>query len=352
MSARLYRRMLLMLLIFVLSLGGGYGLIKLQQNRLQIPVNGESETQQYVIPGGIPIGIYLETEGVLVLGTEEIKAKDGTTVNPSKNLVKSGDYIVGIDKEEISDKKELISAVKKLQETSVVLHLRRDEEYIDVKVHPGKNEQGEYKLGIWVRDSAQGIGTVTYIKEDHSFGALGHGIHDIDTNELLEITEGTLYETSIQHIKKGKSGEPGGFEGVITYNNYNILGTISQNTEEGIFGKINRVDQILSDITPCLTADKDEIDLGAATIRCSLNGTVKEYSVRIIGLDYYAKEVNKGIMIQVDDSELLEATGGIVQGMSGCPIIQNGKLVGAVTHVLVNDPTKGYGIFIENMLAH
>ena len=239
MSARLYRRMLLMLLIFVLSLGGGYGLIKLQQNRLQIPVNGESETRQYVIPGGIPIGIYLETEGVLVLGTEEIKEKDGTIVNPSKNLVKSGDYIVGIDKEEISDKKELISAVKKLQETSVVLHLRRDEEYIDVKVHPGKNEQGEYKLGIWVRDSAQGIGTVTYIKEDHSFGALGHGIHDIDTNELLEITEGTLYETSIQHIKKGKSGEPGGFEGVITYNNYNILGTISQNTEEGIFGKLN-----------------------------------------------------------------------------------------------------------------
>lgn len=352
MSDRLYRRMLLMLLLLTLSLGGGYCFIKLQHNRLQIPVNGDSSNRQYVIPGGTPVGIYLETEGVLVLGTEEIKAKDGTTISPSKNLVKSGDYIVGIGKEEISDKKELIAAVKNLQETSVILHLRREEEYIDVKVHPGKNEEGEYMLGIWVRDNAQGIGTVTYITEDHSFGALGHGIHDVDTNELLEITDGTLYETSIQHIKKGQSGAPGGFEGVITYNNYNILGTIFQNTEEGVFGKINRVDQALSDVSPCLTASKEEIELGDATIRCSINGTLKEYSIRIIGLDYYAKEVNKGIMIQVNDPELLAETGGIVQGMSGCPIIQNGYLVGAVTHVLVNDPTKGYGIFIEEMLAH
>ena len=128
MSVRIYRRMLLMFLVLSLSLGGGYFFLKLQQNRLQIPVNGDSSTGQYVIPGGTPIGIYMETEGVLVLGTEEIKAKDGTTTNPSKNLVKSGDYIVGIDEEKISDKKELIDAVKNLQETSVVLHLRREEE--------------------------------------------------------------------------------------------------------------------------------------------------------------------------------------------------------------------------------
>lgn len=344
--------MMMMLLVLTLSVGGSYFLLKLQESRMQIPVNGNGSKEQYVIPGGMPIGIYLETEGVLILGTEEITAKDGTTTNPSKNLVKSGDYIVGINEKPVSDKKELIEVVRNLEQNNVILHIRRDEEYIDIKIQPGKNEQGQYKLGIWVRDNAQGIGTVTYLAEDHSFGALGHGIHDVDTNELLEINEGILYKTSIQHVKKGESGNPGGFEGMITYNNYNILGSISENTEAGIFGKINRVDQVLSDTDPCPIASKSEIQTGAATIRCAVTGEIKEYSIRIIGLDNYTKEINKGIMIQVDDPELLEKTGGIVQGMSGCPILQNGKLVGAVTHVLVNDPTKGYGIFIENMLEH
>ena len=173
---------------------------------------------------------------------------------------------------------------------------------------------------------------------------------DIDTNDLLSISGGTLYTTSIKDIQKGEDGMPGGMEGIIVYNNYNILGSITRNTEAGIFGNIDRIDALFSDQTPVTAARKEEIKEGAATIRCAVEGKVKEYEVEITGVDLTATEVNKGIILKVTDKRLLEVTGGIVQGMSGSPILQDGKIVGAVTHVFVNNPTKGYGIFIENML--
>ena len=182
------------------------------------------------------------------------------------------------------------------------------------------------------------------------FGALGHGIHDIDTNELLDISGGTLYTTSIKDIQKGEDGIPGGMEGIIIYNNYNVLGSITRNSEAGIFGTIDRIDALFSDQTPVSTAAKEEIKEGPAIIRCAVEGKVKEYEVEITGVDLGTSEVNKGIILKVTDEKLLEVTGGIVQGMSGSPILQDGKIVGAVTHVFVNNPTKGYGIFIENML--
>lgn len=342
-----------MFLILILTVGGCYFLLRYQQSQFDLTVasnNVDGET--YVIPGGMPIGIYLETEGVLILGTEEIKSQDGSSNAPTKNLVKSGDYIIGIDDVQITEKEELVEAVKRLDSKSVVLHLRRDEEYVDVKVIPALDEEGDYKLGIWVRDNAHGLGTITFIKEDYSFGALGHGIHDIDTNELLEISEGTLYETSIRNIKKGKTGAPGGMEGVIIYNNYNILGDITKNTDTGVYGTIERLDRVIQNKNTIPVAKKDELKTGPATILCAVSGQIEAYEIEITGIDFYSREVNKGIKLQVTDEKLLEQTGGIVQGMSGSPIIQDGKLVGAVTHVLVNDPTKGYGIFIENMLEH
>lgn len=353
MSVKVYRRFMLMFLILVLTVGSSYFLLKYQQSQFDLAVTSNNvDDETYVIPGGMPIGIYLETEGVLILGTEEITSKDGSSKAPAKNLVKSGDYIIGIDDVEIKEKEELVEAVKQLDSDSVILHLRRDEEYIDVKVDPTLDEEGDYKLGIWVRDNAHGLGTITFIKEDYSFGALGHGIHDIDTNELLEISEGTLYETSIRNIKKGETGTPGGMEGVIVYNNYNILGDITQNTDTGVYGKIERIDRVIQNTKAVPAAKKEEIKTGPATILCAVSGQIESYEIEITGIDYYAREVNKGIRLKVTDEKLLEQTGGIVQGMSGSPIIQDGKLVGAVTHVLVNDPTKGYGIFIENMLEH
>lgn len=344
-----YRRILIMILVFTVSVGGSYYLIEKNQENLNKEVSAESSSDM-VIPGGMPIGIYMETEGVLVLGTDSIEGKDGNKYEPAAHLVKEGDYIIGINEVEIQDKKGLIEAVGNLSQEEVILKVRRNEQLIDIRMKAVECNTDEYKLGIWVKDNAQGLGTITYLKADSSFGALGHGIHDTDTNELLEISRGVLYVTSIKDIQKGETGYPGGIEGIIVYNNYNVLGSISENTENGIFGTVDRVDTLFSDVEPVEVAETDEIEEGEAIIRCAVEGEIKEYEIQITDVNPNAKEANKTLEIEVTDEELLKLTGGIVQGMSGSPILQNGKLVGAVTHVLVNDPARGYGIIIENMM--
>ena len=345
-----YRRILIMIVVFCIAVGGGYYLIDSKKQMFRQEVSASTSDETMVIPGGMPIGIYLETEGVMVLGTDEITGMDGMKHEPSAHKVKAGDYITAINHRKIKDKSELIEAVKMLDDDEVILDIQRKDEEIEVKTQAVKLEAEGYKLGIWVRDNAQGLGTVTFLDANSRFGALGHGIHDIDTNELLNISGGTLYTTSIKDIQKGEGGIPGGMEGIIIYNHYNVLGSITRNTEAGIFGSIDRIDTLFSDQTPVCAARKEEIKEGPAIIRCAVEGKVKEYDVEITGVDVNAPEVNKGIILKVTDKELLNVTGGIVQGMSGSPILQDGKIIGAVTHVFVNNPTKGYGIFIENML--
>ena len=352
MTVRWYRRMLIILLVFAVTVGGSYCFLQIKREELKKEVSAGTGSENLLIPGGMPIGIYMETDGVMVLGTDEIKSSDGSSTSPAKHLVKDGDYIVGIDEEEVENKQELIEVMQNMSKKTVILHLRRKMEYIDVKIHPAKDEEGKYKLGIWVRDNMQGLGTITFLNANSEFGALGHGIHDVDTSELLEISEGTLYETSIQNIKKGQNGSPGGMEGIIVYNHYNVLGSITSNTETGIYGKIDRVDKVFKKQEAYPAGSKEEIKTGKAYIRCAVSGEVKDYEIQITKIDLHPGEVNKGIEIRVTDEELLRITGGIVQGMSGSPILQNGKIVGAVTHVFVQDSTKGYGIFIENMLEN
>lgn len=344
-----YKRILIMVLVFAVSVGGGYYLIQYKQETLNKEVSVNTSGTM-VIPGGMPVGIYLETEGVLVLGTDKIKAEDGMEYEPAAHLVKEGDYIVGMDEEEIHNKTELIEMVDKLEDEDVVLKVKRHEQFIDIRIQAVKCSTDGYKLGIWVRDNAQGLGTITYLNADSTFGALGHGIHDVDTSELLDISGGTLYTTSIRDIQKGTDGVPGGMEGIIVYNNYNMLGTVTKNTEEGIYGTVERVEALFSGVDPVEVASAEEIREGEASIRCTVDGKLKEYKIRITNIDKNAKEANKALEIQVTDEELLDASGGIVQGMSGSPILQDGKLVGAVTHVFVNDPSRGYGIFAETML--
>ena len=344
-----YRRILIMILVFTISVGGSYYLIKDCQENLNQEVNAGTSAEM-VIPGGMPIGIYMETEGVLVLGTDKIKGIDGAEYEPAAHLVKEGDYIVALNEEDIDNKKALIQTVGNLEQEEVILTVRRDDQMIDIRMKAVEYEEDKYKLGIWVKDNAQGLGTITYLKTDSTFGALGHGIHDTDTNELLEISKGVLYSTSIKEIQKGVNGFPGGMEGIIVYNNYNVLGTITENTEIGIYGKVERIDALFSDTEPVEVARSEEIQEGPAIIRCAVEGKVQEYEIEIKKINPDAREINKTLEIEVTDEELLKVTGGIVQGMSGSPIIQDGKLVGAVTHVLVNDPTRGYGIFIRNML--
>lgn len=346
-----YRRILMMILVLSVSVGGSYFLLENQKNKLEREVSAGTSGNM-VIPGGMPIGIYLETEGVLVLGTEAIEGMDGQEYEPAAHLVKEGDYIVGFNDEVIEDKSELIAAVKSLNQDDVVLKVMRGEQTIDIRVKAVQCAVDDYKLGIWVRDNAQGLGTITYLTADSEFGALGHGIHDTDTGELLNISKGVLYTTSIRDIQKGENGVPGGMEGIIVYNNYNMLGSITENSEEGIYGTLDRIDTLFHNAEPVETASAKEIEEGAATIRCSVEGKVEEYQVQITEVNPSAKEVNKTIELEVTDEKLLELTGGIVQGMSGSPILQNGKLIGAVTHVFVNNPARGYGILIEEMLKH
>nr|WP_294494864.1 SpoIVB peptidase [uncultured Mediterraneibacter sp.] len=317
---------------------------------VEAEANTSSSADNTVLLGGMPVGIYMETDGVMVLNTEEIEGIDGEEYDPAAELVRSGDYITAVNHEGISGKADLLEAVGEIDGTQVVLTLRRGEETVDVEIDPVEYSPGRYRLGIWVRDNVQGLGTVTFLTGDGRFGALGHGIHDTDTSVLMSIDNGRVYRTSIQDITKGYSGSPGTMEGIIVYNNYNVLGSIDKNTEAGIYGTIDRIDELFSEKVPIETATKNDIHKGKATIRCYIDNELKDYEIQVTGIDTSGSEINKGLVIQITDPELLEKTGGIIQGMSGSPIIQDGKLIGAVTHVFVQDSTKGYGIFIENML--
>lgn len=345
-----YRRILIMFLVLTSVLSAGFGMEQIQAEAEKRQVSTSAIESQKLVPGGMTIGIYMETDGVLVLGTDFIKGRDGNSYEPAKNLIKTGDYIIGINGNEITRKKELTEVANQLETEDVVLRVRREGEEIDVRVTAVEVGQGQFKLGIWVKDNVQGLGTVTYLTSNNQFGALGHGIHDTDSDELIEISKGVSYKTSIIGITKSVRGEPGGLEGVIIYNRYNRLGTIEKNTENGIYGTLNEESVSFSQEQAMGICKKKDIEIGDATIRCTVDNEIKEYDIKIKNLDYYTGNVNKGIIIEVVDPELIELTGGIVQGMSGSPILQDGKIVGAVTHVLVNDPTRGYGIFIEDML--
>ncbi len=287
----------------------------------------------------------------MVIGTGTIVGLDGVTYEPSLSKIKSGDYIVGINDIDVSSKNQLIFLINKYGNNDIVLTVRRNGELIDIKVSPIKVTDGEYKLGIWVRDDSQGIGTMTYITSDKQFGALGHGISDVDTGELLNAAGGTLYGANIWGIKKGEAGVPGGLYGVISYEDKNILGEIISNTSIGIYGNIETEELINKfALKPMEIQLKEDISVGKAYVRTSVSGEVKDYEIYIESIDLDCDN-NKGMVIKITDKELLKLTNGIVQGMSGSPIIQNNKLVGAVTHVFVKDSTKGYGIFIEDMIS-
>lgn len=315
-------------------------------------VDVEVIQDKMLIPSGIPIGIYVKTSGVLVVGIGEFENSAGKKVSPAKYALQKGDYILKVNGEEMENKKHFIRTVEESGGEDLVLTIKRNGETTDVMVTPDANQNKEWKMGIWVRDNAQGIGTMTYEDTDHSFGALGHGINDVDTSLLMNLEEGTLYRTEIVGITRGSNGSPGELTGYIEYDSDNVIGEITENTTEGIFGVCDEEVGQESSFEPIPIALKQEIELGPAKIICSVTGEPEFYDVEIVELNLEQDHINRGIVVQVVDEKLLTLTGGIIQGMSGSPIIQNGKLVGAVTHVLVQDSTRGYGIFIEEMLGH
>lgn len=303
-----------------------------------------------LIPCGYPIGIYVETDGILVLGSGRITGMDGLNYEPVSNKLKSGDYILAINDKKLEGKEELIDEIQNSNGDDVKLLVRRNDEEITVRVTPVKGTDGKYKIGAWIRDNTQGIGTLTFASTNGDFGALGHGITDVDTGLLMEISKGTVYAADIMSIIRGKEGEPGELIGMIRQSSKYKIGSIEHNTLQGIFGKIDKNYQWLLNQQTYPIGLKQEVKKGSATILCTVQDKVEEFEIQIESVDISNSNQSKGIVIRITDERLLEKTGGIVQGMSGSPIIQNNKIIGAVTHVFIQDSTKGYGTFIENMV--
>ena len=306
--------------------------------------------RQMVTAAGTNIGIYLKNSGVLVVECGSFTDQSGALISPAAYRIRSGDVIHCVDGEAVASKEDLIRAVEESGGRQLVLQVTRGSDTIDVAVTPEVASDGSHKLGLWVRDDIAGIGTLTFVTEDQDYGALGHGVSDIDTGELITIDTGSIYETKITGISKGRRGVPGEVTGLIQFRPSAYLGTIGENGENGIYGKLEQLPATLTNVEAIPVGYKQEITQGSAQIICSVNGERAAYDIEIESVDYHPREENKGIRYRVVDERLLDATGGIIQGMSGSPIIQNGCLIGAVTHVFVDDPTRGYGIFAECML--
>ena len=314
----------------------------------EISVNVEDAC--YAVPCGMPVGIYLKSRGVMVIGTGKVTDENGSEAEPAYGILQSGDYIEAINGQPLSDKEALITSLNRMGESEALLRVRRGGRELELSVDTVKTADGSRKLGAWVRDDTQGIGTMTYLKPDGGFGALGHGISDSDTGRVVEIENGALYETEILGIEKGSAGNPGVMAGVIYYGPGSRLGSVAQNTDCGIFGTAG---QAFCDAVGQQTMEvghRQDVKRGKAWIRSCVSGEACDYEIEIQRVDYSPAKENKSLVFQVTDERLLRLTGGIVKGMSGSPILQNGKLVGAVTHVFVQDSTRGYGIFVEDML--
>lgn len=301
-----------------------------------------------LIPAGNTIGIYMKTDGVMVLGTGVIKAEDGLSYEPALNKLKTGDYITAINNKNINNKEEIIDEIAKSEGKALDFKVRRNGEQINYRISPVKSVSGEYKIGTWIRDDTQGVGTLTFITANGEFAALGHGIADIDTSQIVEVEQGSIYNAEVMTIVKGKEGEPGELIGVINQTAENRIGKINKNTEQGVYGEIS--DNYKNDSQALPVGLKQDIYIGPASIICCVDNELCEYEIMIEEVNLGGSKRNKGIILKITDSKLLESTGGIVQGMSGSPIIQDGKIIGAVTHVFIQDSTKGYGTFIENMI--
>lgn len=300
-----------------------------------------------VVPVGRTIGMKLYTEGVLVVGKSEVEGK----VSYENSDIQEGDVITKINHQKISSTEDLIEQVEDSNGEELVITYKREKIEKETKLIPIKTKDNLYKVGLWVRDAAAGIGTLSFY--DPATGnciALGHGIMDIDTQDLIEIANGDMITTKILSIKKGKKGEPGEVKGTI--DSGIEVGTVDKNTSFGVIGKITNKSALnLQDAQKLPVALRHEIQEGEAEIISQLeDGKSQRYKIEIKKIYRNNNEDNKSFLIKVIDKELLEKTGGIIQGMSGSPIIQNGKVIGVVTNVLVNDPTSGYGIFADLMI--
>ncbi len=315
--------------------------------------NDSSETQdkkktisdEEVYIGGYPIGLKLYADGVVVVGTESVDTKNGD-VNPADDAgLKIGDIIKKIDGSVVNTNAALSDYIEKSNGNPLKLTVLRDGKLIEINFKSAFSEsEQKYKVGLWIRDSSAGIGTVTFCTKDGYFASLGHAVCDIDTKMVLPILDGECTNVKITGVIKGDEGKTGEICGILEYK---TTGEVFYNGDLGVYGKFNSA---VSGMTFPI-ADKSEVRVGDAKIYTTLeNGVMNEYDIEISKINERSND-NKNLIIKVTDEKLIAKTGGIIQGMSGSPIVQNGKIVGAVTHVFLDDPTGGYGILAVNMMA-
>jgi stage IV sporulation protein B len=352
-GAQKMRRTYTVLVLIMVLLMVGY-IVK--THNASIPVFGtrramaEAVPEIKVVPLGMTIGVRINTDGVMVLGTGVIHCANGQTHNPSNGKLLAGDLVLKVNNVPVNNKESLSRLVSD-SEGELSFLIRRNGVELTVILSPAVSASDDIRrIGAWVRDSTKGIGTLTfYDPETQRFGALGHGIMDVDTKLLMSVKNGIIMPSTVVSVKRGARGAPGELEGAVETNN--VMGTVTTNNTGGIFGELDEsfVSDFPTEAIPVAT--RAQIQAGKATILTNaIDNKVQAFDIYIENVNRFTTDETKSMVIRITDPELLAVTGGIVQGMSGSPILQNGRIVGAVTHVFVQDPTKGYGIFIEYML--
>lgn len=298
-----------------------------------------------VVPCGTPFGVKLLTDGVMVIDVKDVFCENGSRSPAREAGLKIGDVITSVDGNKVSSNNELRELVSTGEGKLLRLKYKRNFEEHETKLKPAYSiKDDKWIAGLLVRDSSAGIGTITFCTENGIFGGLGHPICDVDTGNVLPLGCGEIVSAYINDVKHGNSGVPGELCG--TFSNNEAIGNVKINDDCGLFGKLIKPIKVHE---PVLIGLKQEVKIGKATIYSTIFGDVPQsYDIEIESIDF--KQSNRNYVVRITDQKLLRKTGGIVQGMSGSPIIQNGKLIGAVTHVFVNDPTRGYGVFAETMI--
>lgn len=356
-------RLLVLVLVLALALGGMWPRASAAETAGTAPVLelGTRSTEQLrsavtqigdkVIPLGRAVGIKMFSDGVMVVGLSDIPTAEGNCCPAGTGGLREGDIITHINGEEVESIEQVQSILQDLAGAKMSVRALRGEKQFQVTAAAVKcSTDGSYKLGAWIRDSMAGIGTMTfYDPSSGAFGALGHGINDVDTALLMPLQSGSIMYAEVTDVQKGTSGAPGELHGAFQVTR--DMGELYANTERGIFGVLTD-ESLAAGVQPVEVAQRREVKTGPATVLSNVAGDkVEEYAVEITRIYPAGTGDTRNMMIKVTDPRLIEATGGIVQGMSGSPILQNGKLIGAVTHVLVNDSTQGYAILAENMLS-
>lgn len=320
-----------------------FGIIPIKKIDVEI-TKGEE-----VFIGGIPLGFAINTNGLIVVGSNSVNSENDTDEITRSCEIKNGDIIKKINGVNVSTSKEAINLLQ--QSNKVNLTMQRDGKEYECLVEPKMDKQsGENKIGLWVKNDSNGIGTLTYVKmEDKRFGALGHAITDYETGVQIPVQNGKIYRCNQIGIEKAENNKPGELKCVFLQG-INAKGEIEKNTSYGVFGEITEPNGVIDDNLTAEVGSRLIVKPGKAKIVSAVSGVREEYDIEIIKASYQPTSDDKSLVFRITDKRLLNLTGGIVQGMSGSPILQNGKIIGAITHVFVSDPTKGYGIYADWMI--